>query len=46
MHVIREPDGRIPVIGTNEAARIDAFARVQTYLGAETMRREPFYNGR
>jgi dienelactone hydrolase len=31
----REPDGRIPVIGTNEAARTDAFARVQTYLAAK-----------
>ena len=31
----REPDGRIPVIGTNEAARADAFARVQTYLAAK-----------
>ena len=35
MHLIREPDGRIPVIGTNEAARTDAFARVQTYLAAK-----------
>lgn len=31
----REPDGRIPVIGTNEAARTDAFARVQTYLASK-----------
>jgi dienelactone hydrolase len=31
----REPDGRIPVIGTDEAARTDAFARVRTYLAAK-----------
>jgi len=31
----REPDGRIPIVGTDQAARSDAFARVRTYLAGK-----------